>query len=119
MDDLLPELKIFIETFIVTNNIKNVDLSNLNLNTSLDLDLNLFDLEIDMFLTDFVEMFKIDYSKFNWKNYGYPDGNFLVLFVRSFFNYKLKWVKQLAHFLYKPKISIDVLQQAIRTGILV
>jgi hypothetical protein len=118
MDNLLPELKAFIENFISVNNIKNVDLSNLNLNTSLDLDLNLFDLDMDLFITDFVKAFNIDYTKFNWKNYGYPDETFIISLVRSFLNYKSNWVKQLAHRLYKPKITVFTLQQAIKTGVL-
>ncbi|WP_367866786.1 DUF1493 family protein [Pedobacter sp. WC2423] len=119
MDNLLPELKVFIGNFILENSIKNVDLSKLNLNTSLDLDLNLFDLEMDLFITDFVNTFNIDYTRFNWKNYGYPDDTFIISIVRSFLNYKLNWVRQLAHWVYKPKITVSTLQQAINTGVLV
>ena len=110
MDNVLPELKNFIEDFILKNHIKNVDLSGLNLNMSVDLDLNLFDLDMDLFIADFVKAFGIDYSNFDWKNYGYPDGGFVILFVRSYFNYKSNWVKQLAHKLYKPKIKVSDLQ---------
>ena len=119
MDNIQPELKAFIEHYILINKITNVDLSKLNLNTSLDLDLNLFDLGMDLFLMDFIEEFNIDDTNFNWKNYGYPRGTYTVLLVRSFLNYKLNWVKQIAHLLYKPKISIYTLQEAIRTGVLV
>lgn len=119
MDELLPELKSFIENYVAINNFKNVDLSNLNLTTSLDLDLNLFDLDMDLFLTDFIETFNVDYTNFNWNNYGYPRGTLGVLLVRSFLNYKSSYVKRLAHFIYKPKICLYTLQQAIETGVLV
>ena len=119
MDALLPKLRVFIENFLSDNKIRNVDLRDLNLNTSLDLDLNLFDLEMDLFLTDFIQAFKIDYSGFDWKNYGYPRGTFLILLVRSFLNYKLRWVKRFSHSLYKPRIRVYTLQQAIETGILI
>jgi hypothetical protein len=119
MDNLLPELKSFIENFILVNNIKNVDLSKLNLDTSLDLDLNLFDLDMDLFITDFVKTFNIDHARFNWENYGYPSGSFIISLVRSFLNYKSNWVKQLAHRIYKPRITVFTLQQAIKTGVLI
>lgn len=119
MDKIQPELKSFIENFIEKNKIKNVDLSKLDLNTSLDLDLNLFDLDMDLFMTDFVKKFNIDYKKFDWDKYSYPKGSYIILLVRSFLNYKLDWVKQLAHWLYKPKIKVDNLQQAIKTGVLI
>lgn len=118
MNNLHPKLKSFIVDYILVHKIKNVDLSDLNLNTSLDLDLNLFDLEIDLFLTEFIQTFNIDYSSFNWKNYGYPNGSYLILIIRSFFNYKTKWVKRLAHKLYRPKIRLLTLQHAMETGIL-
>ncbi|MGN8072354.1 DUF1493 family protein [Mucilaginibacter sp. 22184] len=118
MDNILPELKAFIENYILEHKIKNVDLNDLNLNTSLDLDLNLFDVDIDLFITDFVKAFNIDYTKFHWKNYGYPDENFTISLIRSFLNYKSDWVKRFAHRVYKPRITVSALQQAIKTGVL-
>ena len=119
VNDIQPELKAFIEHYILVKKITNVDLSKLNLNKSLDLDLNLFDLDMDFFLMDFIEKFNIDDTNFNWKNYGYPRGTYTILLIRSFLNYKSNRVKQIAHLLYKPKISIYTLQEAIRTGVLV
>ena len=42
MEDILPELKSFILDFCKRNKIKNIDLSSLNVETSIDLDLNIF-----------------------------------------------------------------------------
>ena len=119
MDSIQPELKSFIENFILENKIKNVDLSDFNLHTSLDLDLNLLDLDIDLFLSDFVRTFNIDYKRFDWNKHGYPEGSYIILLIRSFLNYKSDWVKRLSHWLYKPKITVYTLKEAIETGVLV
>lgn len=88
MEDILPELKLFIIDFCKKNKIKNVDLNSLNIETCIDLDLNIFDIDIDLFLTEFINRFKVDYSSFNWNKYGYPKGSVLVGIIRIFFGYK-------------------------------
>lgn len=118
MKDILPELKLFILDFCKRNKIKNIDLTDLNIETSIDLDLNIFDIDIDLFMTEFVERFKIDYSTFNWNKYGYPKGSTLVGVLRILFGYKRKWVKRIATIIYKPKFFVENLQNAIITGVL-
>lgn len=110
------ELIEFIISFCKELNIKNIDIENIYLDTSLDLDLNIFEIDIDVFMNDFVKEFDIDTSNFKWgKQFEYPDGNdvrLLYSFFRSF-NYKKKWVKNVCHKLYNPKVFIKDLQMAI------
>lgn len=113
---LSQELKNFIIFFCKEVKIKNIDVENINLDTSLDLDLNIFELDIDLFITDFSKKFDIDISTIEWgKKYDYPSGDdmsFLYYIFRSF-NYKRNWVKRTCRKLYKPKIYVRDLQNAI------
>lgn len=115
MEDILPSLRDFIIHFCKEHKVGRKALSNLNLNTSLYPELNLEDLDIDLFLSDFVEKFKIDYSKFNWGKYGYPEGYFVIDILKLFGYHKL-WVRKLADRIYKPKFFVRNLQEAILTG---
>ncbi|HVI49019.1 MAG TPA: DUF1493 family protein [Chitinophaga sp.] len=118
MEQIRPELKDFIIDFCKKNKIKRTDLDNLNLDTSLDLDLNIFDDDMDLFLTEFVNRFKIDYSNFSWEKYGYPTSSALVGIIKGIFGYRKKWVKRVANFLYTPKLKVQELQKAIESGTL-
>ncbi len=53
--------------------LQQVDPCALYLDTSIDLDLDIFDIEIDLFLAEFAEAFRVDNSKFTWYKYGYPN----------------------------------------------
>lgn len=120
--ELFQELKSFIISFCREMKIKNIDVDNIGLDTSLDLDLNIFDLDIDVFLADFSQRFDIDISTFKWGvNFIYPSGedmNLLYMTLRLF-NYKKKWVKKICRKLYTPKIYIRDLQRAIENKVLV
>jgi hypothetical protein len=87
MEDVLPPLKEFIVDYCNRYKIRSVDPRSLCLDTSIDLDLDIFDIEIDLFLADFADQFNIDQSKFTWYKYGYPKGSTrvqirLVCFIR-------------------------------------
>lgn len=113
---LSQELKDFIISFCKEVKIKNIDAENISLDTSLDLDLNIFDLDMDLFITDFSKRFHIDISTFEWgKEYDYPSGDDMGLLYTTFrsFNYKKDWVKRTCRKLYKPKIYVRDLQSAI------
>jgi hypothetical protein len=117
MDETLRD---FILSFCKKYKISNIDLSDLNLHTSIDLDLNIFDLDMDMFLSEFVEQFNIDYSQFNWDNYGYPsDADAVRVDWYRMFGYQRDWVKRLCRKVYTPKLRVYHLQEAIRTGKLI
>lgn len=118
MEQIKPALKDFIIDFCKENKIKRIDLDNININTSLDLDLNIFDDDMDLFITEFVNRFKIDYSNFSWEKYGYPTSSVLVGIIRGIFGYKSKWVKRVTNFLYMPKLKVQDLQKAIESGVL-
>lgn len=113
---ILPELKGFIISFCRDMKIKNIDVESINLDTSLDLDLNIFDLDMDVFIADFTKRFGIDVSTFEWgKKYDYPSGkgmSLLYSILRSF-NYKKNWVKNVSRKLYKPKIFVRDIQKVI------
>ncbi|GAB3430178.1 DUF1493 family protein [Niabella aquatica] len=113
---LSQELKDFIISFCKEMKIKNIDAENISLDTSLDLDLNIFDLDMDVFIADFSKKFDIDISGFEWgKKYDYPSGKgmgILYMTLRSF-NYKKDWVKRMCRKLYNPKIYVRDLQNAI------
>jgi hypothetical protein len=115
MEGVQPELKNFIASFCKNNKIRN-RLSNIKLSTSIDLDLNIFDISMDLFLTSFIQEFKIDYSKFNWDNHGgYPKDSSLIAFIRFMFGYKWDLSGKIILNFYQPKLFISDLQSAIIT----
>ncbi len=119
MEEVLPELKEFIAGYCDRYLVKKIDAATLTPNTSIDLDLDIFDIEIDLFLAEFADTFGIDNSRFTWYKYGYPTGSAGVGMIKSVFGYKSKWVKKLAASIYTPKFRIQNLQEAIKTGKLI
>jgi len=116
MEEVHPQLKEFIVDYCTKYRIQKVDPCSLSLNTSIDLDLDIVDIEIDLFIAEFAEQFHIDQSKFSWFKYGYPTGSASVKVIKTVFGYKMPWVKRLSHHLYKPKFRVSNLQDAVRTG---
>ena len=119
MEEVLPQLKEFIVDYCNRYKIQQVDPHALYLDTSIDLDLDIFDIEIDLFLAEFVEAFRIDNSKFTWYKYGYPTGSPSVGMIKAVFGYRARWVKRLSHRIYEPKFRVSQLQEAVKTGRLV
>lgn len=119
MEQVNNELKQFIVNYCKSYRISEIDEDNINLETSLDLDLGIYDIEIDLFLGEFAEAFHIDNSKFSWYKYGYPTGSIGVTLLKTMFGYKSAWVKKMARRIYKPRFSVYHLQQALQTGRLV
>jgi len=116
MEEVLPQLKEFIVDYCDKYKIQSVDPCALRLDTSIDLDLDIFDIEIDLFLAEFVEQFRIDNSKFTWYKYGYPEGSAAVRVLKTVFGYRAVWVKKLASRVYQPKFKVGNLQDAVKTG---
>jgi len=116
MEEINPKLKEFIVDYCTRYKIKEVEPSSLSLETSIDLDLDIFDIEIDLFLAEFANQFKIDQSKFTWYKYGYPKGSASVKIIKSVFGDNAFWVKKLSKHIYKPKFKVRNLQEAVRTG---
>jgi len=119
MEDVLPELKEFITGYCDRYKIQKVDPDALTVDTSIDLDLDIFDIEIDLFLAEFADKFRIDDSKFTWYKYGYPKGSVGVDMIKTVFGYRYTWVKKVANKIYKPKFKVQNLQEAMKTGRLV
>ncbi|TWJ04476.1 uncharacterized protein DUF1493 [Mucilaginibacter frigoritolerans] len=119
MEEIHPQLKEFIVDYCTRYKIRKVDPHALNLDTSIDLDLDIVDIEIDLFIAEFAETFRIDQSKFSWYKYGYPTGSASVKVIRSVFGYKSQWVKRLSNRLYKPKFKVSNLQEAVNSGKLI
>jgi len=119
MEEVLPQLKDFIVDYCTKYKIQQVDPRALYLDTSIDLDLDIFDIEIELFLAEFVETFSIDNSKFSWYKYGYPTGSASVGLIKAVFGYNSRWVKRLSQKIYEPKFRISNLQEAVKTGRLV
>jgi hypothetical protein len=119
MEEVLPQLKEFIVDYCNRYKIQQVDPRALYLDTSIDLDLDIFDIEIDLFLAEFVEEFRIDNSKFTWYKYGYPTGSPSVGMIKAVFGYRASWVKRLSNRIYEPKFRVSNLQEAMKTGRLV
>jgi hypothetical protein len=119
MEEVLPELKEFITGYCDRYKIQKVDPNALTVDTSIDLDLDIFDIEIDLFLAEFTDTFRIDNSKFTWYKYGYPKGSATVDMIKIVFGYRSNWVKKIANKLYKPKFKVHNLQEAMKTGRLV
>ncbi|MBL4675763.1 MAG: DUF1493 family protein [Mucilaginibacter sp.] len=113
MDQLSPQLTDFIVDYCNRYKVVPVDTSMIKPDTSLDLDLDIYDIEIDLFLSEFAEYFKIDKSKFSWYKYGYPKGSTRVRMIKALFGYKHPLVKKLTSYCYKPKFRVEVLQQAL------
>ena len=116
MEELLPELKDFIVNYCKQYNLAKVDPAELSTATSIDLDLAIVDIEIELFLEEFADFFCIDRTGFSWYKYGYPEGSIKVDLLRALFGNEARWVKWLANKLYQPKFRVDNLQQAIKTG---
>ena len=116
MEEVLPELKEFIAGYCERYKIHKVDPEALTVDTSIDLDLDIFDIEIDLFLAEFTDTFRIDNSKFTWYKYGYPKGSVGVEVIKTVFGYRYTWVKKMANKLYKPKFKVQNLQEAMKTG---
>lgn len=119
MEQLHPQLKDFIVDYCRKYNVRCSDLDNLSPDTSVDLDLDIFDIEIDLFIDEFARHFRVDVSKFSWYKYGYPTGSAKVNMLKSIFGYRHAWVKRLAERWYEPKLRVATLQQALQTGRLV
>ena len=119
MEEILPPLKEFIIDYCNRYKIYSVNEGTLCLDTSIDLDLDIVDIEIDLFLADFTDQFNIDQSKFTWYKYGYPKGSARVRIIKMMFGYNSTWVKQLARYCYKPKFKVRDLQEAVISGKLV
>lgn len=116
MEEINPQLKEFIVDYCKKYKIRQIDPGSLSLNTSIDLDLDIADIEIDLFLAEFAEKFSIDQSKFTWYKYGYPTGSASVKIIRTLFGYKSPWVQKLSNRIYKPKFRVSNLQEAVTTG---
>jgi len=116
MEEIHPRLKEFIVDYCTRYKIREIDPRALSLDTSIDLDLDIFDIEIDLFLAEFSETFRVDQSKFSWYKYGYPTGSASVKVLKTVFGYKSLWVKRLSNRIYKPKFRVSNLQDAVRTG---
>jgi hypothetical protein len=116
MEEIQPQLKDFIVDYCTKYKIQKVDPSSLSLDTSIDLDLDIVDIEIDLFLAEFTDQFHIDQSKFSWYKYGYPTGSTGVKLIKTVFGYKSPWVKRLSKRIYQPKFMVSNLQDAVRTG---
>ena len=119
MEEVLPELKEFIAGYCERYKIHKVDTEDLTVDTSIDLDLDIVDIEIDLFLAEFTDTFRIDNSKFTWYKYGYPKGSPAVDMIKIVFGYRSSWVKKIANRVYKPKFRVQNLQEAMKTGRLV
>ncbi len=119
MEEVHPQLKEFIIDYCSRYKISKVDPGTLNLETSIDLDLDIADIEMDLFLAEFAETFRIDQSKFSWYKYGYPKGSASVKVIRTLFGYNSNWVKSLSNKIYKPKFRVSNLQDAFKTGRLI
>jgi len=116
MEEVLPELKDFITGYCERYRILKIDPEALTVDTSIDLDLDIVDIEMDLFLAEFTNTFRIDDSRFTWYKYGYPKGSAAVEVMRKVFGYRALWVKKLANRLYKPKFRVYNLQQAMKSG---
>jgi len=116
MEEMNPQLREFIVDYCTRYKIRKVDPRTLNLDTSIDLDLDIVDIEIDLFLAEFAETFRIDLSKFSWYKYGYPTGSASVKVIRTVFGYKAQWVKRLSNRHYKPRFRVSNLQDAVVSG---
>lgn len=116
MEEIHPQLKDFIVDYCTKYRIRKVDPGALSLDTSIDLDLDIVDIEIDLFIAEFAEQFQIDQSKFSWYRYGYPTGSAGVKVIKALFGYRASWVKQLSQRIYTPKFRIRNLQDAVETG---
>lgn len=119
MEEVHPQLKEFIVDYCTKYKIREVDPCALNLDTSIDLDLDIVDIEIDLFIAEFAEQFHVDQSKFSWYKYGYPTGSASVNVIKAVFGYKSPWVKRLTSRIYKPRFKVRNLQDAVKTGKLV
>ena len=116
MEEVHPKLKAFIVDYCNRYKITQVDPRTLSLETSIDLDLDIADIEMDLFLAEFSETFRIDQSKFSWYKYGYPTGSASVKVIKAVFGYESGWVKKISQRIYKPKFRVSNLQDAVKTG---
>jgi hypothetical protein len=119
MAELLPELKSFIIDFCKKYKIRNVDYSSLDTETNIEVDLDIFDLDADMLLSEFVERFNVDYTEFSWNNYGYPTGTTIISILKVVFGSKSIWIQNLSQKFKHTEFKLKNLQEAIKSGKLV
>jgi len=114
-----PQIISFLKEFCIKYKIKNAGLDNIKLDTSIDLDLNIFDIDMDYLLLEYTERFKIDSSQFDWDKYGYPSDSFVVGILRTMFGFKNRKINKMLAYVYKPKIRMDKLQEAFNRKVLI
>ena len=119
MEQINPQLKDFIVDYCNKYKVRPIDPDTLHNDTSIDLDLDIVDIEIELFVAEFAEHFKVDASRFSWYKYGYPKGSARVRMLKLLFGYKHLWVIRLASYCYKPKFKVHILHNALLTGKLV
>ncbi|MBZ5856402.1 DUF1493 family protein [Flavihumibacter profundi] len=117
MELVNPKLELFIRNFCKQQKIKYVE--PLSLNTNIETELNIFDVDADLFISRFVEEFNIDYSSFNWNKYGYPVGSSLVAVMSFFLGRESEYVKKIAKRHKHTTFTIMVLQNALDSGRLI
>jgi len=118
MKEISSELKNFIYEFC-TNNRYKISKA-IVYDTYVDFDLGIDDLDIDLFVTDFILKFNIPHPNFSWKKYGYPSLNTLAIVLKFFIPNTQIWLSN--SFLlriYKPKIKVGVFQDALDNGELI
>ena len=110
--------KNFIISFCQRNKIRFIDLKSLNLQTTLEVDLNMDEYLIDKFLEELTNEFSLDYSEFNANKYLITGKyNFVILdFLRLFFGYENSWIKKFAKSHYYAPLTLEVLQKALNSG---
>ena len=107
METWLPELESFLQTFCKNNKIR-IHLPKIELSTTLDKDLNIFDIDMDLLLKEFIKKFEVSISNFNWNNHGgYPHDSALIGLIKFAFGHNPNF--------YQPKLFVSDLQSAIIT----
>jgi len=114
MDELSLQLAEFLTSFYRKYKLSRAKLKT-RLHANIEADLDIFDLDADMLINEFVERFDVDYSKFDWQTYGYPTGLTFIWFLRALFGRK-KWIDTLAHKHAHTTFTIKVLEDAIISG---
>jgi len=113
----MKNIESFIRDFCERFNI-NINNKQIKSDTLLELDLNIFDIDIDAFLQEFSDYYKVSLAKFDWGVYGYPNGVFLLRSIRNIFGAQSSIFRLLKERLKHSSFSVRELEAAIESGFL-
>lgn len=113
----MVKLEDFIRNFSKRFKIKNADVA-IRPDTLIELDLNIFDIDIDMLLKEYSEYYNVSLEQFSWEKYGYPTGALLLRCIKRVFGHNSIIFKCALNNIKHSSLSVEQLDIGINRGFL-